>query len=176
MGKDGTGSGACRRAKQGFKAKWSLGSLAGADWLAVSCLAPFVAFALILLPWTYKALNALSAGDDLARHVGFDVEKLKKASLLFVALAVGVAVAFTGRIGFIGLIVSHISRMLFGADHRNLLLSSFILGPLLLIAADFFSRHLAAPAEIPIGILTSAIGGPFFLYLLLKMRKLGRGL
>jgi iron complex transport system permease protein len=120
------------------------------------------------------ALNAMLLGESEARHLGINVERLKLELILMTAVAVGIAVANTGVIGFVGLVVPHIVRMLTGPDHRLLLPLSAVCGALMLLLADTLARVLVPPAEIPVGIITALIGAPFFLGLLIKQRSLGR--
>jgi iron complex transport system permease protein len=152
---------------------WTLGSLARAQWDSV-LPALFWLFVVIgLLVAKGRALNAFSLGEAEAYHLGFEVSKIKRTLIIFGAAAVGAAVALTGIIGFIGLVVPHIARLLLGADNRYVLPASAILGGGLMLLADLFSRMLAQPAELPIGIITSLIGAPFFLYLLRRRRRFG---
>jgi iron complex transport system permease protein len=117
------------------------------------------------------ALNALTIGEPEARHMGIDVEKLKIRLIILTALGVGVAVAICGIIGFVGLVVPHLVRMLVGPDHRSLIPLSALAGALLLLIADVGSRLLLAPEELPVGIMTSVFGAPFFTFLLIQQRK-----
>jgi iron complex transport system permease protein len=149
---------------------WLLGSLGGASWTSAAALALFLAPALLLLPRFARALNALALGETEASHLGYDVERTRRGVVLLVALSVGAAVALTGVIGFVGLVVPHLVRLAFGADHRVLLPGSALLGAILLLAADALARTAVAPAELPIGILTAATGTPFFLALLVRQR------
>ncbi|MBS3965357.1 MAG: iron ABC transporter permease [Methylomonas sp.] len=152
---------------------WSLGSLGGASWQTVMLAAPFLALNLLLLPLLATALNALLLGEAEAGHLGFAVARIKTAVVGLVALGVGAAVASSGIIGFVGLVVPHLLRLLIGPDHRWLLPGSALLGALLLLGADVLARTLAAPAEIPIGIITGLLGSPFFLWLLFRQRLMG---
>ncbi|WP_426993458.1 FecCD family ABC transporter permease [Methylomonas sp. CM2] len=152
---------------------WSLGSLNGAGWDGVAIGAPFLLANLLLLPWLADALNALLLGEAEAGHLGFPVERIKTGVVALVALGVGAAVALSGVIGFIGLVVPHLLRLALGPDHRWLLPASALLGALLLICADYLARSLAAPAEIPIGIVTGLLGSPFFLWLLFRQKLMG---
>ncbi len=145
---------------------WSLGSLGGATWKNVVGVAPIIIWSVIFLIKFAKPLNAMLLGEYEATHLGFDIEKIKKLILLHVALAVGAAVAVSGIIGFIGLVIPHLLRLKFGPDHRFLLPGCAILGASVLLLADLIARTVVAPAEMPIGIVTSIIGGPFFIYLL----------
>ncbi len=149
---------------------WSLGSLGGATWKNVIGVAPFIIWSMILLIKFAKPLNALLLGENEAIHLGFDIEKTKRLILLHVALAVGAAVAVSGIIGFIGLVVPHLLRLKFGPDHCFLIPACGFLGASLLLLADLLARVVVAPAEMPIGIITSIVGGPFFIYLLKRGR------
>ncbi len=149
---------------------WSLGSLGGATWRAVAAAAPCVLLALVLAPRLAQPLNLLLLGEAEARHLGVNVERLKRTVVTLVALAVGAAVAVAGIIGFIGLVVPHLLRLALGPDHRGLLPGAALLGAALLLAADLVARTMVAPAELPIGIVTALLGAPFFLWLLLRDR------
>ena len=147
---------------------WNLGSLNGASYPR---LWPLLLVALLVACWLPRradALNALLLGESEARHLGFDVERLKAELVLCTALSVGAAVAAAGMIGFIGLVVPHLIRLVAGPDHRTLLPASAMAGAILLLLADLLARLALAPAELPIGIVTALIGAPFFLYLLLR--------
>jgi len=147
---------------------WSLGSLSGATWTKVLTAAPFILPTLLAMPFLARGLNALSLGEAEAFHLGVPVQRVKALTILIVAVAVGASVAATGMIGFVGIMVPHVLRLMAGADHRMLLPASALLGAALLVAADTVARTVTAPAELPIGILTAAIGAPFFLWLLLR--------
>jgi iron complex transport system permease protein len=150
---------------------WKLGSLGGATWASLASLAPFILVPAILLPRLARPLNAMLLGESEAGHLGFEVERVKRLIVVLVALTVGASVAFTGLIGFVGLVVPHLLRLLMGPDHRRLLPGALLLGASLLVGADLVARTLVAPAELPIGVLTAIIGAPFFLWLLLRDRK-----
>lgn len=147
---------------------WSLGSLAGANWQKVAASAPLVLAAIATALALGPGLNALTLGEATARHLGTDVEKLKRVAIVAVAAATGAAVAVSGGIGFVGIVVPHLIRLRIGPDHRYLVPAAALFGAAFLIAADTVSRLSVAPAELPIGIVTAAVGGPFFLYLLLR--------
>jgi iron complex transport system permease protein len=150
---------------------WKLGSLGGANWSSVLVILPFILLPMLLFARLARPLNALLLGESEAGHLGFDIEKVKKLTIVLVALSVGASVAFTGLITFVGLVVPHLLRLVIGPDHRYLLPASALLGACLLLAADFAARTLVAPAEMPIGVLTAITGAPFFLWLLLRDRK-----
>ncbi|TCV96195.1 iron complex transport system permease protein [Luteibacter rhizovicinus] len=149
---------------------WSLGSLGGADWMRLGVVAPWIVVPLVLLPRVARALNAMLLGENEASLLGFRPERLQPVLILLVALAVGASVAMTGVVGFVGLVVPHLLRMVWGPDHRLLLPASAIGGAALLVAADTLARSVVAPAELPIGVLTAIVGGPFFFWLLLRNR------
>jgi iron complex transport system permease protein len=117
------------------------------------------------------ALNAMALGEAEARYLGIDVEKLKLLLIVLSAIGVGVAVAAAGIIGFVGLVMPHAVRLLSGPDHRSLLPLSALAGALLLACADLFARTQVAPAELPVGLVTTLLGAPFFLSLLLRQRS-----
>lgn len=150
---------------------WSLGSLEITEWrklyVALICIIP----ALLYLPRYGNALNANLLGESEAAHLGLDMEKVKQQLLVTVALVVGTSVCLSGIIGFVGLIVPHLIRTVLGPDHRLLLPAAALFGATLLTAADIVARSVVAPAEIPIGIITAILGGPFFLWLLVRFRR-----
>jgi len=149
---------------------WNLGSLNGASYAG---LWPLLLITLAVggwLPRRATALNALLLGESEARHLGFDVERIKRELVVCTALGVGAAVAAAGLIGFVGLVVPHLMRLLVGPDHRLLLPASALAGATLLLLADVAARLVIAPAELPIGIVTALLGAPFFLFLLLRER------
>lgn len=150
---------------------WMFGSLGKAGWSEILAGAPLLIAVLLLLPREARSLNALLLGEAEAQHLGVDVERLKRRVLLLTVLAVGVSVALAGIIGFVGLIVPHLIRLAFGPDHRIMLPASAMLGAVLLSLADTGARTVLAPAELPVGILTALIGGPFFLALLIRYRR-----
>ena len=152
---------------------WMLGSLGGATWAKLVPAGPLIGFAIVALLLFGRHLNALVLGESEAFHLGFRVERAKRLLVAFVALATGVSVAFTGVIGFVGLVVPHLVRLLIGPDHRMLLPVSILLGASLMLAADLVARTVVLPAELPIGILTACGGGPFFLWLLIRRRSVG---
>ncbi len=150
---------------------WMMGSLASANWLTVTITAPILVVVIYLIYRKRHALNLILLGEANARFSGVDVEAVKTQILWLTALAVGVAVAFSGIIGFIGLVVPHILRATSDTNYRYLVFNSALLGGGLLVLADIASRMLIAPAELPIGILTSVIGAPFFIGLLIQQKR-----
>ena len=151
---------------------WLLGSLSGATWPKAGIVAPVALLALLAIPLIARGLDVLVLGEAEAFHTGVDVERLKKISIVLISAMTGVAVSICGVVGFVGIVVPHLLRIVIGPGHRMLLPASVCLGAILLIGADTIARVLAAPAEVPIGILTAALGAPFFLFILLRQRKL----
>ncbi|CAM5649236.1 iron chelate uptake ABC transporter family permease subunit [Mycolicibacterium aubagnense] len=149
---------------------WQLGSLAGATWTKIGTAGPVMLVALVAMPFFARGLNALSLGEATANHLGIQVQKLKYVAIAGVSAAVGASVAVSGGIGFVGIVVPHLLRLTIGPDNRYLLPASALLGASLLILADTVSRTIVAPAELPIGIITATVGGPFFLWILLRKR------
>ncbi|WP_245869846.1 FecCD family ABC transporter permease [Pedobacter ginsengisoli] len=150
---------------------WNLGSLGGASWQTVSALLPFVLIPIIILPFFAKSLNALVLGESQALHMGINVKVVKRMIIILATMAVGASVAMAGIIGFIGLIIPHIIRMTFTADHRIVIPGSALLGGALLTGADLIARTIVAPAELPIGILTAMIGVPVFIYIIISEKN-----
>lgn len=150
---------------------WSLGSLGGATWERTLWAAPLTVVAVLALLRLSRPLNVLLLGESEAEHLGVAVESVKRRALLLAVLLVASSVALCGVIGFVGLVVPHAVRLLVGPDHRLVLPGSALLGAGLLLWADLASRALVAPAELPLGIVTASIGGPFFLALLLRERQ-----
>lgn len=149
---------------------WSLGSLAGANWIKVFASGPIILVALVGCFWLARGLNALTLGEATANHLGVPVQRLKRIAIVGVAAATGASVAVSGGIGFVGIVVPHLLRLVIGPDHKYLLPASALLGAAFLLVADAVSRVIVAPAELPIGIVTAAVGGPFFLWILLRKR------
>lgn len=149
---------------------WSLGSLGRANWDIIKIILPFVLISIVPLPFIARPLNAFLLGEAEAGHLGVHVEEIKLLVVITVAMSVGAGVAVAGIIGFIGLVVPHLMRLIVGPDHRYVLPGSALLGASLLVGADLLARTVAVPAEVPIGIVTSLLGGPFFLYLLTRDR------
>ena len=149
---------------------WSLGSLAGATWEKVVSVIPIILSALFASIYLVRGLNALALGEAAAVHMGVSIQIVKNIAIFAIAAATGASVAVSGGIGFVGIIVPHALRLLIGPDHRFLLPASGLLGAVFLILADCVSRTIVPPAELPIGIVTAAIGAPFFLWILLRRR------
>ncbi|QRM56471.1 iron chelate uptake ABC transporter family permease subunit [Sinorhizobium sp. BG8] len=149
---------------------WNLGSLSGITWSKVLTAGPIIAVSLIVIPMLARGLNAITLGEATAYHMGVSVQRLKNVAIVAVAAAVGASVAVSGGIGFVGIIVPHMLRLVIGPDHRYLLPASALLGGILLLVADMIARAIVAPAELPIGIITALVGAPFFLWILLRGR------
>lgn len=151
---------------------WSMGSLAGASWGKIASALPLILPALLAAPFLARGLNALALGEAQALHLGIRVQALKRLAVFVTAAATGAAVAISGGIGFVGIVVPHLLRLTCGPDHRALLPQSALLGAALLIGADMIARSIVAPAELPIGIVTACLGAPVFLWILLGRRGL----
>lgn len=149
---------------------WNMGSLAAANWLILAWLTPWITVMSCLLMRHWRALNALLLGDHETYHLGFDLRQLRWCLITLVALTVAPTVAVTGGIGFIGLVIPHLVRLWLGADHRWVLPASCLGGALALTLADWVARVAMPPMELPIGLVTSLIGGPFFVWLLIRDR------
>ncbi|OPY35509.1 MAG: Cobalamin import system permease protein BtuC [Methanoregula sp. PtaU1.Bin051] len=153
---------------------WLMGGMWGASWSAVLLLIPLVLICFFLLERKAWDLNALSAGDDVAKNLGINVSRLRLYGLMISTFAASCCLAFTGIIGFIGLMGPHICRMIIGNDHRYLIPCSALLGAAILLISDTAARTIMSPIEIPVGIIMYVIGGIFFLFLIIRAR--GRGL
>lgn len=151
---------------------WNLGTFSGANWLQVFIVGAIATIVFIASLRYAKQLNALILGEEEASYLGVDAEKLKRNVMLLNTAMVSVATAFVGVISFMGLIVPHVMRLLIGSDNKKLLPASMLAGAILLTLADMGARLLLAPAEIPIGIITSLVGAPIFIVLLKKMNVL----
>ena len=147
---------------------WNLGTFSGANWQQVGIVSVLFIFVTLSLFKFTKPLNALLLGEQEALYLGVDIKKLRRKILFVNTLMVAIVTSFVGVIGFVGLIVPHIVRQLVGSDHKKLLPASMIIGSAILLLADLAARLLLAPAEIPIGIITSLIGAPTFIFLLKK--------
>lgn len=150
---------------------WQMGSMAKSDPYQLALVLITALILTLCLRRYAHALNALALGEAEASHLGIDVQSLKRRLVLLSAIAVGVSVAAVGIIGFVGLVVPHLVRLVVGPDHRRLLPLSALLGAWLLLMADMVARTIASPAEMPVGIITALLGAPFFLWLLLKQKR-----
>ncbi|NLJ50934.1 MAG: iron ABC transporter permease, partial [Alcaligenaceae bacterium] len=147
------------------------GSVATSTWQLLAGIVPWSVLCLAFLWPQWRAMNVLLLGHQEVQHLGFDMKRLRRRMVIGVSLLIAPLVAVTGGIAFIGLIVPHMVRMFLGSNHRYVLPASLFGGAILLVWADYFARTVIAPAELPVGLLTSMIGGPFFLWLLLKARR-----
>lgn len=150
---------------------WMLGGLGGATWRALAASFPFMVLGYWMLHRLGGSLNALSLGESEAFHIGVSPRAVRRRVIVGAALLVGAAVSVAGGIGFIGLVIPHLLRLWIGADHRWLLPASMLGGAFLLVLADLAARTVVAPVELPVGIVTALLGGPFFLWLLVRQRK-----
>lgn len=152
---------------------WSMGSLAGASWPKVVAIAPFTLALLVLVPGLTRALNGLLLGEAEAFHLGIDVERAKRLCVLLAAAATGAAVAVAGIVGFVGIVVPHLIRLLTGPDHRFVLPGSAALGASLVLLADVVARMAVRPAELPLGLVLAILGAPVFLHLVVRRGAAG---
>lgn len=150
---------------------WTVGTVADTDWDSVPLMIFVTVACTIVVQMMSTKLNVLATGDDNAKAMGLDVENLRMVLLVLVSLMVASVVSFTGLIGFVGLVAPHVCRMFVGADNRYLVISSAMFGAVLLEVADLAGRTVIAPAELQVGVVTAFIGGPMFLYLILRQRK-----
>ncbi|WP_156487130.1 FecCD family ABC transporter permease [Achromobacter piechaudii] len=151
---------------------WNMGSLGGANWKILAFLGPWVLLMSVWLISQWRVMNALLLGEREAQHLGYALGRVRAQLVLASALIVGPLVAATGTIVFVGLVVPHLVRMTLGANHRWLLPATVLAGALALVLADWMARTVVVPAELPIGLVTGLVGGPFFLWLLARGRRL----
>ncbi len=150
---------------------WLMGGLTNRTWEHVFLVAPFFVASAFAAPFFGRELNLMMAGEESAMALGVDTARVKRQILLIAAAAAGASVSVAGVVGFVGLVVPHIVRMLTGADHRRLLPTSMVAGAVFVMGIDFIARVLSSAEEIRLGILSSSVGGPFFLYLIIKNRR-----
>ncbi|WP_090887629.1 FecCD family ABC transporter permease [Pedobacter rhizosphaerae] len=150
---------------------WMMGSLGGATWKNVSCLFPFVLIPLIGLPLLARGLNLFAIGESQVSLTGLDPNRIKIWVVILSTMAVGASVSVSGIIGFIGLLIPHMTRLLGGVDHRFVIPVSALMGALVLSIADMVSRMIVQPIELPIGVVTALMGAPVFLYILIRDKK-----
>jgi cobalamin transport system permease protein len=153
---------------------WMMGSLSAQSYGLVAVIGAYALVGAVALSRHGQHLNLLAAGEDAALTLGVEVERVRRAVFVAASLLVGAAVAVSGMINFVGLIVPHILRLVLGPDHRLLLPASFLGGAIFLVWADTAARTALGPSELPVGVVTAFVGGPFFLYLL--RRSLARGM
>ena len=150
---------------------WGMGSLSSAQWPSLLVCALLMVPALLLLQTRARRLNLLQLGEEDAHYLGVDVKRTQRQLLVLSALLVGTAVAVSGIIGFVGLVVPHVMRFCLGSDHRWLLPGAALAGAILLLLADTLARTVVIPAEMPVGLLTSLLGGPWFLWQILRQQR-----
>lgn len=149
---------------------WMVGGFALGGWEPVQASLPYLALGLLALLTLGRPLNVLQFGDDQARQLGLEVERVKLVTVAAASMVAATAVAFSGIIAFVGLIVPHVVRLLWGPDHRRLIPLAILLGGSFLLGADIVARMLLAPRELPVGVVTSVVGAPFFLWLLQRAK------
>lgn len=152
---------------------WLLGSVSMRGWPYVQMALPFIIIGSFVLWLNRRELNAMLFGEERAQHLGVDVKKRKLAILIGGSVLTGAAVAVSGTIGFVGLVVPHMTRLVWGSDHRHLLPLSFMNGAALLIVCDLAARTIISPTELPIGVITAFIGAPVFAFIFFRQRKGG---
>lgn len=153
---------------------WLLGSVSMRGWEYIKIISPFFVLGSVILIFNAKELNAMSFGEERAHHLGVNVQKRKLMILTAGSILTGAAVAVSGTIGFVGLVIPHLSRLLWGPDHRHLLPLSIITGSGFLIVADLISRTIISPTELPIGVITALFGAPVFALILLQRKRTER--
>ncbi|MFB3114762.1 MAG: FecCD family ABC transporter permease [Nitrospirales bacterium] len=149
---------------------WLMGTLIAPEYSTLLWLGVFLGVGVFLLFWLARPLNILTMGEETARALGVEIERVKKLIFVVAALMTGAVVSIAGLIGFVGMVVPHAVRMIVGADHRLLLPASALVGGMFLMVADTVARTVLAPTELPVGVVTALVGGPIFLYLLVKRR------
>ncbi|NJL94553.1 MAG: iron ABC transporter permease [Anaerolineae bacterium] len=167
----GLASFAARESQVGDIVFWAFGSLAGIFWADVYVPFIMVAVGAVVLPWFARAFNLMALGEDEARHLGVDVDFLRLVVISLAAMIVGVGVAYAGVIGFVGLVVPHLVRLLVGPDYRVVLPASALGGAVFLLAADLAARTFVSLTEVPLGMITTLVGGPMFVLLILFSRQ-----
>ena len=150
---------------------WILGSLAGATWRALAVATPVIAIGVALVASSARALDLMALGESEARHLGVDVDAVARRTLAGTALVVGAAVGVAGVIGFVGLLIPHVMRRWVGSSHARVIAASALGGAIFLAGADLLARTVASPVEIPVGLVTTVVGGPFFLWLLARSQR-----
>lgn len=154
---------------------WLLGSVSMRGWSYIHLMLPFFLLGSLLLILNARELNAMTFGEERAQHLGVNVAKRKMLILIAGSILTGAAVAVSGTIGFVGLVIPHLTRLLWGSDHKHLLPLSILTGSGFLILADLVARTIISPTELPIGVITALIGAPVFALILIKRRTEGRG-
>ncbi|QEK13352.1 iron chelate uptake ABC transporter family permease subunit [Crassaminicella thermophila] len=150
---------------------WTMGSFSAASWKHVRIAAPIILIGCIFFTMFGRDLNVMLMGEETAKSLGIEVERIKKVLLVAASIVAASAVSVSGIIGFVGLVIPHIGRLIIGPDHRVLIPFTLISGAIFMVVADTLARILIPPAEIPVGVITSLVGAPFFIYLLYKNKK-----
>ena len=150
---------------------WLMGGLSYVEWKDIWATLPLICIGTGATYFYARDLNILTLGEETAQHLGVDIEKVKKLLLIFGSLVTAAAVSISGLIGFIGLIIPHITRIVIGPDHRILLPTSIIVGASFLVICDALARVIVSPVELPVGVITALSGGPFFIYLLRRKKE-----
>lgn len=150
---------------------WMMGSFNASSWKNIYIVAPIVLVGTIVIYFFYRDFNLMLTGEDNAKSLGVDTEKIKKIIILISSVIIAVSVAFSGVIGFVGFLVPHMIRIIFGPNNKALIPFSALGGGIFLLFSDTIARTVAAPAELPVGAVTALIGAPYFIYLLTKMKK-----
>ncbi len=150
---------------------WLMGSLSGSSWGDIAMILPYYFIGMVPLIFYLNDLNLILLGEENAHHLGVNVEKVKKILIAGATLVTAAVVSVSGGIGFIGLVIPHIARMMIGPDHRKLLPLAALLGGIFLVISDMLARSLMPPLEIPVGIITALAGGPYFIYLLRRRKQ-----
>ncbi len=145
---------------------WLMGSLSGRGWQHLAVATPYVLVGVVLSVWLAKDLNVYLLGEEAAHSLGIDVQRLQRWVLIIGSLVAAACVSVSGVIGFVGLMVPHALRLIVGADHRRLILHSLWVGAVFLLVADTLARTVLSPTELPVGVITALVGGPFFIYLM----------
>ncbi|MDU7887280.1 MAG: iron ABC transporter permease, partial [Clostridium perfringens] len=147
---------------------WISGSIWGASWKYVLAILPFIIIFMALTIYKSRYLDGLNLGDEVAIGIGIEVEKERRKLIIYAVILAGVATSVAGSIGFLGLVSPHIARKLIGPKHKKLIPVSALIGSLILLVSDTIARNLIAPMEMPVGIIVSIIGVPYFIYLMLS--------
>ncbi|MGE5630670.1 MAG: FecCD family ABC transporter permease [Caulobacteraceae bacterium] len=150
---------------------WMMGSFNASSWKNIFITAPVTLIGAVIIYFFYKDFNLLLTGEDSAKSLGVETEKLKKMIIIISSMIIAVSVSFSGIIGFVGFLVPHMARIIFGPNNKALIPFSSIMGAIYLLSADTIARTIASPAELPVGAVTALIGSPYFIYLLIKMKK-----
>lgn len=150
---------------------WTMGGLSASGWSELVVVVPLVVATAAVARFFVFDLNALLLGEEAASHLGVEVEKRKILLLVLGSLLTAAAVSISGLIGFVGLVIPHVARLIFGPDHRTLIPAAALIGAIFLILADLFARTLLAPQEIPVGIITALLGAPYFVWLLRRHKR-----